>query len=311
MNKKTIINEAISELEQNRFQEEIVAEQNYKFARKKSSEFSKQDNLLREKTLEYAMTEENSEKAKALKKEIENIKKERLFALEKIKISEQDFLPNYSCKKCLDTGYVGNKMCSCLKKKIHKKLKEFCGIKNRDLHTFSDNNPEVFKDNETLEKAHNLAKIYVEKFPNVKTPNLVFMGKVGVGKTFLLECMASALIEKQIFVVYTTIFELFNSMLKSMTISIPEKETIQSTFLDCDLLIIDDLGSEVSYKNLSISILFTILNERERKNKPTLFSTNLDFEQIEQQYGNRIFSRLFNKRKAKVIGLKGRDLRIN
>lgn len=161
-----------------------------------------------------------------------------------------------------------------------------------------------------LEKAYKLAQAYVEKFPNVKTSNLIFMGEVGVGKSFLLECIANALLEKQFFVVYTTAFNLSHSMLKALTLPPAQSGTLLAPLLECDLLIIDDLGSEPMFRNLSTSNMFTIFNEREIKNLSTLISTNMSLEDIGERYGNRIFSRIFNKRKSKVITFQGVDLRI-
>ena len=305
MNKKQIIDEALKTILSRKQKAETIADQNYKEAREKSKSFAKADVLFREKTFEYAKTGNQN-----IKNELESIKNERLFELKKIGFSEKDLEPHYSCKLCGDSGYVDGKKCVCLKKEIQKLLIKNSGITSSIVHNFSQSDPKILEQNEMLKKAHNLAKAYTDKFPNIKTKNLVFMGEVGTGKTFLLECIATKLLEKEFYVVYVTAFNLSNTLLKSLTVSPFESDTILSPLLGCDLLIIDDLGTEPMFRNLSATNLFTVLNEREINGLPTLISTNLGFDAIENRYGNRLFSRIFNKRTTKVISFVGNDLRI-
>ena len=308
MNKQTIINEAKEEIKEHKLLCEIEAEQKYKEARAKSATFKKIDQEIREKTIELARFDESSKEAKKIRQELEDLKLKKTKELEKLNIN---LAPNYDCKKCGDEGYVDGVMCVCLKQKIQSKLLKFCGIPTEKLHTFNDSNNAVLDKNPMLKKAYELAHNYTEKFPNIKTQNLIFMGDVGVGKTFLLECIASKLMQKNFFVVYTTAFSIANSLLKALTLPASECSAIMSTFLECDLLIIDDLGTENFMRNITVTNFFNILNEREIKGKATLISTNLGFDDIEKRYGNRVFSRMFNKRKAKVISFAGCDLRIN
>ncbi len=310
MNKKKIIDFATREILRNKLDSEVVAEQNYKSARKNSEDFLRLDNQLRQLKMQYGQLSLRDKKSATLRKEIEQVKKERLSALEKIGLKEQDILPHYQCEKCGDTGFTNNKRCICLKRNIQQKLLKYSGLDSFEGHNFSQCDSQILKNNPMLEKAYKLAQAYVEKFPNVKTSNLIFMGEVGVGKSFLLECIANALLEKQFFVVYTTAFNLSHSMLKALTLPPAQSGTLLAPLLECDLLIIDDLGSEPMFRNLSTSNMFTIFNEREIKNLSTLISTNMSLEDIGERYGNRIFSRIFNKRKSKVITFQGVDLRI-
>ena len=305
MNKKQIINEALAEIEKQKYDAEMKAKQNYDFAREKSKAFKKIDLTLRQKTFE---TGKNY--TKESQKELNTIKQKWIDELKKLNLTESNLKPNYSCKICEDTGYINGNKCVCLKKKLQKYLIKNSGLSSAIVHNFSLSSEEILKQNPTLLKAHTLGKTYAEKFPNIKTKNLVFMGEVGTGKTFLLECIASELLKKEFYVVYVTAFNLSNTMLKALTVSPFESETIMSPLLECDLLIIDDLGTEPMMRNVSVSNLFTILNEREINNKPTLISTNLSFDAIEDRYGNRLFSRMFNKRTTKVIKFVGSDLRI-
>ena len=305
MNKKQIVEEALNEILKQKFDAELKATQNYNFAREESKEFKKIDLLFRQKTFE---TGKNY--TKESQKELNEVKQKWLVELKKLNLTESSLKPNYVCKICNDTGYINGTKCVCLKKKLQKYLIKNSGLNSAIVHNFSQSSEEILKENLTLQKAHTLGKAYAEKFPNIKTKNLVFMGEVGTGKTFLLECIANELLKKEFYVVYVTAFNLSNTMLKALTVSPFESETILSPLLECDLLIVDDLGTEPMMRNVSVSNLFTILNEREINNKPTLISTNLSFDAIEDRYGNRLFSRIFNKRTTKVIQFVGSDLRI-
>lgn len=308
MNKKTLVNTVFDDLKKEKFNAEFQAEQNLFYLRKTNKEFKYYDDLLRQTMLEYGQENFDLEKSQKL---IDDLKEKRLDVLKKLGKDESFITPKRNCSLCDDTGIFKEKRCKCFNKKLQQKLLENSGLKTQILHKFSDCNEEILKGNEKLSKIYNLAKTYTEKFPDVKIPNFVFMGKVGTGKTFLLESIASALIEREFFVVYATAFNLQNTMLKAMTTSPFESDIYLSPILECDLLIVDDLGSEPIIRNISVSNLFSILNERETKNKATLISTNLSFDDIEARYGNRLFSRIFNKRKSRVLLFEGKDLRIN
>ena len=136
-------------------------------------------------------------------------------------------------------------------------------------------------------------------------------GNVGTGKTFLSECIANALIQRDYYVVYMTSFDLNNIVIKSMDIFAEDRNEILSPLLECDLLIIDDLGSEPIYKKASINNLYTIINQRQMAKLATIISTNLTPQMIQEQYGDRLFSRLFDKQTTMAINFEGKDLRIN
>lgn len=310
MNKNTIRTKVLRELQNNRLRAEFLAAENLKKARSQSPEFMEIDNRWNALVLECAKATLNSEHYKKTRLELAKTEEKRSKQLEKIGMNIEDITPKYSCKKCKDTGFLQGQMCTCLRQSINQKMLELGGLSAFEGHSFSQVDTALLEENPVLKKAHELAKTYVAKFPDVKTPNLVFMGEVGIGKTFLLECIANALLEKDFFVVYVTAFGLSNAMLKSLTVAPLEREALLSPLLECDLLIIDDLGSEPMFRNLSTTNLFTIFNEREVKNKATMLSTNLSLAEIEERYGNRLFSRIFNKRRSNVVRFQGKDLRI-
>lgn len=210
--------------------------------------------------------------------------------------------PSYECSVCNDTGVVNGRLCDCLKKRLNMRLSE--QNKQYKFKTFDECSPNL---PENLQKIHSLAKTWCEKYPNSHILNMNMLGGTGTGKTFLLECMASRLIERGFNVVFTSAFSL-NEECRKYHFSLPSRV---NDFMDCDVLIIDDLGSEPILKNITIEYLFNIINTRQRRYKPTLISTNLSPENILNRYDERIYSRLANKLVCLNLEFTGIDMRKN
>lgn len=216
------------------------------------------------------------------------------------KIDIRRMEPQYECSKCNDTGVVGLKMCECLKRELNKRLSE--QNKQYKFVTFNDSAKDL---SPNLAKIYELSKQWCEKYPNSHILNITMAGGTGTGKTFLLECMASELINRGFNVMFTTAFAL-NDECKKYHFSLPSKV---NEFMDCDVLIIDDLGTEPLLKNITLEYLFNIINLRQKRYKPTLISTNLMPEDILNRYDERIYSRLSNKMLALNIPFTGIDMR--
>ena len=135
------------------------------------------------------------------------------------------------------------------------------------------------------------------------------MGKCGSGKTFLASCIASALSKNGFSVIMLSSFAFVNRMLKYHTTFDEDKLAYLEPLIDCDLLIIDDLGSENIFKNVTVEYLFHVVNERMNAGKHTVFTTNLDDDMIRTRYGERTYSRLFGSRQSAGFALSDKDLR--
>ena len=216
------------------------------------------------------------------------------------KIDIRRMEPQYDCSKCNDTGVVGLKMCECLKLELNRRLNEI--NKQYKFVTFNDCAKDL---SPSLTRIYDLAKQWCEKFPNSQILNINMIGGTGTGKTFLLECMASDLINRGFNVMFTTAFAL-NDECRKYHFSLPSKV---NDFMDSDVLIIDDLGSEPLLKNITLEYLFNIINLRQKRYKPTLISTNLSLDDILNRYDDRIFSRLSNKITSLTIPFDGIDMR--
>ena len=150
------------------------------------------------------------------------------------------------------------------------------------------------------------AREFVAGFSDSFT-NLCFYGDTGVGKTFLSHCIAKELIEAGFSVLYLTAFEFFEQLEQHKFSSSDESEEAYRHLFECDLLIIDDLGTELTNSFVS-SQLFLCINERILRKKSSIISTNLSLEQFAETYSERTFSRIFSH--YQMIRLFGNDIRI-
>ncbi len=212
--------------------------------------------------------------------------------------------PKYDCKICKDTGIVNGKLCNCIKQ-------EMVLRKNNNLNTnlsfkqFKDCVEERMSSDDI--KVKNILLKWCNSYPNITKININLMGASGTGKTFLLECVASKLMELGHAVCFKTAFE-FNELARLYHIG---KSYDYSTLLDADVLVIDDLGSEPILNNVTKQYLYNLINIRQTHSRPTLISTNLSLNDLLDRYDERIFSRLANKALALNINLTGKDKRVN
>lgn len=216
----------------------------------------------------------------------------------------------YNCSCCNDTGYVyengKSKRCNCFYKMVIEEALKDEGLSK--FPTFKDFNENIFADeikNEII-NIRNYAERYADKFPNVKKTNIVFCGDTGTGKTFLLSCIYTELKKKGLSVVYITAGKLFEILRKYAFNEINDISVLTNS----DMLIIDDLGTEPLFNNITVEYMFLLFNERKINNKPMCISSNLNPDEIKNRYTERIASRLFDKETTNVIKIPGNDLRL-
>jgi len=223
--------------------------------------------------------------------------------LESKNIDKSKLTPHYDCKRCEDTGVYNGKICDCLLSEMNKKLSfKSCG--QTEFKKFSDCDKTIMNENDI--KTCNFLKTWCEKYPQVTKYNINILGGAGTGKTFLLECVANEMINKNQVVCYKTAFEL-NELARLYHIG---KSYEFADCLNADILLIDDLGTEPVLKNVTKEYLYNLINVRQINKRPTLLTSNLSFENILSRYDERIFSRLGNKNISINIELNSSDKRI-
>ncbi|EOD01846.1 ATP-binding protein [Caldisalinibacter kiritimatiensis] len=260
---------------------------------------------------------ENVEKIKA---KMEELKREKAILMTENNIPLEYLDINYECNKCKDTGFLenGNK-CSCLKQELINRAYEMSNLghvlSKENFQTFNINIfPNEPFENEELTPRQNMMQIlnvaegFVINFNNSNEENLLFYGSTGLGKTFMCNCIAKALLDKGKIVIYQTAFKILE-IIGEHKFNRNNSDNTKSEYdllFDCDLLIIDDLGTELtnSFTNTEI---FNIVNSRLIKGKKTIISTNLSPMEIANIYTDRIFSRIFSK--FTVLKFYGPDLR--
>ena len=232
--------------------------------------------------------------------------------LNKIGLTSSDLIPNYNCKKCKDTGIVFGRVCECYTKRRNREIIKEYRLDDINLFSFNDINTNLFSTKSQLDEFNRLKSI-LEKwclnYPKIKKYNFVLRGDSGLGKTFLIKCMAKTLLERNFSVCFVSAFEMNSMMLKYHTAFNAEKESHLIPLLESEILFIDDLGTEPIINNVTINYLYNVLSEREERHLPTIITTNLNDELLSQRYGDRIFSRLHNKLIGNFILVEGKDLR--
>lgn len=246
-----------------------------------------------------------------LKDILEDINRQKKLMLTAAGYSVNYLDPIYTCSYCKDTGFIEGEKCHCFKQAMLDMLYEQSNIREVLLNESFDNVSFTYQQGDDLTRLQNAvshAKKFVENF-DLDYQNLLFYGTVGTGKSFLSNCIASALIEKGHSVIYFSAGDLF-AKLSEYAFRKNGRDSDSNPYEDiynCDLLVLDDLGTELT-NSFVVSQLFTCLNERHLRQKSTVISTNLPMEDLRDRYSDRIFSRIISN--YDICKLSGQDVRI-
>lgn len=227
-----------------------------------------------------------------------------------------------ACKKCSDTGWMGTRMCDCLKALCaQEQVRELTSLLDLGEQSFDAFSLEWYSDlpwpgetlspRENMEFLYELCLNYAQKFGKFYFRNLFLTGNPGLGKTFLSACIARTVAENGFSVVYDTavnLFARFEEQKFSRDVQEGEwagRETRR--YLACDLLILDDLGSELTTPFVQ-SALYTLVNTRLTQNRATIVSSNLSMDGVRARYNGQTASRLEGE--YRVLRFYGEDIRL-
>ncbi len=253
-----------------------------------------------------------------LRRQLEAYRRKKESLLSEHGLSTDDFKPVYTCSDCKDTGYVSGKRCHCFRQAAinlvytQSNLKEILKKENFDTFSFAyysdtEINPATGRSSlATAKDAVAKCRHFIDTFDTAFL-NLYLYGDTGTGKTFLSNCTAKELMDRGHSVIYFTAFQLFDILSRGVFRRDADAVETHRNIFDCDLLIIDDLGTELA-NSFTASQLFLCINERILRRKSTVISTNLGMNQLADIYSERVLSRISSS--YTLIKLFGADIRI-
>ncbi len=255
----------------------------------------------------------------SLRDELHSLIHDKRLLLEQHGLPDDYLELQYTCRDCQDTGYIGDEKCHCFKKAVIELLYEQSNLQeilekenfssfSLDYYSRSHIDPLTKRSSlESIQTALKVCRRFIDTFAR-DFQNILLYGDTGVGKTFLSHCIAKELIDTSYSVVYFTAAQLFDVFAANTFGRKDEPDShAHEHIYDCDLLIIDDLGTELP-NSFTTSQLFICLNERILRQRSTIISTNLALEDIQSIYSERTFSRISSH--YTILRLTGDDIRI-
>ncbi|MBQ8844967.1 MAG: ATP-binding protein [Clostridia bacterium] len=299
--RQEIINKAISNLINKQKEINASIQQNLEKAFNDKN-FCETNKKYKQEMINNARKEANNENVDystqtKLEQEIKDI-------LKKLNIESITYKDN--CEICHDTFDCNGKMCSCLKSEISNILIQESGFKK--LKSFDEAKFDLYQNKEQIQKIFSKMKEWCHN--SIINKNLIFIsGNTGVGKTFLMQCMAKELIDLGKIVYLTSAFSINQNLFNYRNFS-NDSEISLNKYIDPEVLFIDDLGSETLRKNLTIENLYIIINERKIRNLPVIITSNLELSDLREIYGERIYSRIIDRDTSITLKIDGEDLRM-
>lgn len=281
---------------------EILAEKERVYDRRRTAAYEANDRLpaidreLAASGAQIALTALSGDSAalRELQKEIALLSAEREELLQKAGVAELVF----DCPLCRDTGYVGGKLCDCVKtmakqitaRKLNEEMPlDDCRFDNFDLNYYPNTDTKKGNPHKRMTGVLKLCREYVLNFDPATAQNLLFIGDTGLGKTHLTLAIVAALVDRGFNVIYGSAYNLFSAIEQEHFSG--QNGDSYDALLACDLLVLDDLGTEFVTPFVQ-SVFYNVINSRLLAKKPTVINTNLSMSQIEKRYTARVSSRL-------------------
>ena len=260
-----------------------------------------------------SFTKEHVMSFEEYRRKLSDLRMEKEALLKCYRIDPQMLQMQYHCPDCKDTGYIENEKCHCFKQRIidemyqQSNLREILNAENFSTLSYQ------YYDQENMEKmqiAIETCKKFTENFDKT-FENILLCGTVGIGKTFLSNCIAKEILDQGHSVLYLSAFQLFDLMAKnSFSGNAHQEDMVAKQYphiFESDLLIIDDLGTELA-NSFTMTGFFLVINERILRKKSTIISTNLSPEEILTTYTERCASRIISN--YTMLKLSGSDIRL-
>ena len=315
-----VVRRARQRLEQAKADRQSQQQQNLQQAYDRVPRLREIDRLLRQTMAQAARTAFTQ--GSDVQEIMNQIKEENLsLQREREALIAQHFAPGFLddsplCPQCGGSGYVGSTMCACMQELCRQEQRKELTLLHVGNETFDSFRLDVYPDRldadlgvnvrDFMRKTYQSCWNYAQNFTE-NAGNLLFSGNTGLGKTFLSACIARTVADKGYSVVYESATHLFSRMEQAKFGGDEEAKAHVQRYQACDLLIVDDLGTEMGGQ-FTVSALYTLLNDRLLAGKPMIISANLNPVEFARRYSPQIASRLDGQ--FKLLFFLGDDIRV-
>lgn len=249
--------------------------------------------------------DEAVKKAQKQQNSIETARKNLKNAVFAAKLDRSVIEPPCRCKLCNDTGIINGKYCKCVIKRVINSESENLVLPQTDFTEAQKTAPKA------ISKVYGAARKYIDEYQSGAKPFFIIAGSSGTGKTVLASAIATEFMKNGASAVTVSAFDFVKRAKDYHTqFAIDNYNDLFTPMLDCDVLVIDDLGTETMLKNITREYLYTVINERWLRKKHTVVTTNLKPEALIDRYGEAIFSRLCDKSVANSFMVIAQNARI-
>ncbi len=249
--------------------------------------------------------DEAVKKAQKQQNSIEIARKNLKNAVFAAKLDRNVIEPPCRCKLCNDTGIINGKYCKCVIKRVINSESENLVLPQTDFIEAQKTAPKA------ISKVYGAARKYIDEYQSGAKPFFIIAGSSGTGKTVLASAIATEFMKNGASAVTVSAFDFVKRAKDYHTqFAIDNYNDLFTPMLDCDVLVIDDLGTETMLKNITREYLYTVINERWLRKKHTVVTTNLKPEALIDRYGEAIFSRLCDKSVANSFMVIAQNARI-
>ncbi len=249
--------------------------------------------------------DEAVKKAQKQQNSIEFARKNLKNAVFAAKLDRNVIEPPCRCKLCNDTGIINGKYCKCVIKRVINSESENLVLPQTDFTEAQKTAPKA------ISKVYGAARKYIDEYQSGAKPFFIIAGSSGTGKTVLASAIATEFMKNGASAVTVSAFDFVKRAKDYHTqFAIDNYNDLFTPMLDCDVLVIDDLGTETMLKNITREYLYTVINERWLRKKHTVVTTNLKPEALIDRYGEAIFSRLCDKSVASSFMVIAQNARI-
>ncbi len=312
-----LLTQALDECRARRFQNEAEEQRRLTHAAEVCPAIAKLDAKRREDILTGLQQAIQGIKPEGIEEKTQQCNEEIARLLKENGLPEDYLDPVCQCAVCRDSGYTGESpktLCHCVARRYHQLLSgelegpDSPSFESFDLGVFSVKplDQSGTSQRELMKVIYSRCEQYANTLPECEL-NLLLYGPSGLGKTFLLKSIAKRARERGIQTLAFNANALLNQIRQAY---FSRDEVIDQPYYDVPLLLIDDLGTEPLWENITLEQMFALIEHRMEHKKSTVFSTNLTLENLRERYTRRILSRLTDQRLSLVLQFQGQDIRL-